>query len=78
MGGKNPRRRKLTGRQKILYSDMNSPIKEGKINQVEKQQFLDGFRLKKEQEKKQRLILIIVIVACGVIGVSLLFFTSPN
>ncbi len=76
MGGKSPRRRKLLGKQKILYSDMNTPIKDCKINPVEKQQFLDEFRLKKEQEKRQRLILLIVI--SGVIGISLLFLTSPN
>ena len=67
-----PRRRKLTGRQKILYSDLDSPMNNSKINLVEKQQFIEEFKLKKEQEKKQRLILIIVLVAFGIIGISLM------
>ena len=59
---KKPRRRELTGKQKRQYQDLNTPIKEAKINPLEKQQFIDAFRLKKEKEKKQRLIFILILV----------------
>lgn len=70
---KKPRRRKLLGKQKIQYSHMNTPMKDGEINQIEKQQFLKEFKLKKEKEKKQRLLVILILVASGILAISLLF-----
>ncbi len=73
-----PRRRKLMGKQKILYSDMDTPMQDGKVNQVEKEQFLEAFKLKKEKEKKQRLVLMLVIVVAGILAVSLLFILKVD
>ncbi|MGB0888318.1 MAG: hypothetical protein ACPGSL_09365 [Vicingaceae bacterium] len=75
---KEPRRRKLVGKQKRQYEDMKTPMKEGKINQVEKQQFLEEFRLKKEKEKKQRIVFILFLVAMGILGLTLMFVVKVN
>lgn len=72
------RRRKLLGKQKIQYSDMDAPMKDGKINLVEKQQFIEEFRLKQEGDKKKTLILLVVIVAVGILAISLMFLLSPS
>ena len=73
-----PRRRKLLGKQKILYSDMDSSMKEGKIDEFKKQQFLEEFKEKKLKEKRQRLILVLILVLIGIIAISLLFILKPS
>jgi len=75
---KKPRRREFVGKQKRQYQDMNSPMKERKIDQSEKDQFLKEFKLKKAKEKRQRIILILTLVAVGIIALSLLFLLSPS
>lgn len=68
-----PRRRELLGKQKIQYSDMNTPMKQGDINQKEKNQFLNEFKIKKKKEKKQKMLLLLILLASGTIVISLLF-----
>lgn len=57
---------------------MDTPMQDGKVNQVEKEQFLEAFKLKKEKEKKQRLVLMLVIVVAGILAVSLLFILKVD
>jgi hypothetical protein len=69
-----PRRRKLIGKQKIQYSNLNSPIKNGMINNQEKDKFIKEFNLKKKEEKKHRLILILILIGLGLITLALMHY----
>ncbi len=69
-----PRRRKLIGKQKIQYNDLNTPIKNGKINNLEKDKFIKEFNLKKEKEKKLRLIFIFILIGLGLITLALMHY----
>lgn len=69
-----PRRRKLIGKQKVQYSNLNSPIKNGTINNLEKDKFIKEFNLKKEKEKKHRLILILILIGLGLITLAIMHY----
>ena len=67
LGKIKPRRRELLGKQKILYSDMKSPLNSKKIIPLDKEEFLIAFQEKKAKEKKQRLILILILITLAIL-----------